>query len=1495
MKNAGKNSRLAGTVLLAGMMFTVSLMMVMATGASGIQDTDSLTPDGFWELLKQQSTGVFIENGGQWDETIRFAATTSFGHIAFGDDHIIFDVRAKPQEDGTGSQKTSFIPGTVIRMDLHGCRDIEPQGRDPLPYRTNILYGKDPAGWGKNLVSYRKIVYQDIWDGIDLVYDTTEGNIKYEYRVGPGADLEDISFSFEGLESVKVRDRSIQMTTSNVQNLMDDGLFSYHEGMPGKEIPSRFTAREDGTIGYEVDGRDRTRTLVIDPVIYGTYIGGSDDEYDVDMAIDGSGACYLAGSTWSFDFPTTPGAYSTWVAGENDGFVMKIYPDGSSPVYSTYIGGVGYDSINSIAVDNNGYAYVAGSTDSWDFPTTRGAFNETMNGSGQDLIVFKLDQAGSNLVYSTYMGGTSWENMNDPGCIAVDNQGCAYIVGSSNSKDFPLTYDAFDKENNNTMGGDLYGEEYRTSKAVVVKLKADGSDLEYSTYLGGTMDEYTNGIALDDEGMVYILGTTGSKDFPVTKGAFDTSMDSFWGGEIFLAKIDIDGSRIVYATYLGGSESQNPTDIAIDSSGRPYICGFTGSNDFPVKENTYQHELNGWMDIFVTAFDPTFSSLYMSTFIGGSEGEQAYSIDLDGEGNVMITGSTASPDYPTIVTHATPQSNQDGSVLISVFDPQGMDLLYSTLVGGSAGSNYPEDVGFNIFSVADRRVVVSGYTGCTDFPITDNAYDDSLDGWADLFLMEFDLSLPPSAPGNISLFQGDGYLNISWDLPEDDGGMPITGYIVYRGLREDDMKVQSSSVEGQYFKDTDLDMGKTYYYMVRAFNPVGTGLPSGIVSSQAASSPTPPQFFRVQKGNGWVRLTWEPPVFDGSYSLKGYRIYKSVESEEWNTIDLESIILEYYDTDVLNGANYSYRMTTWNIIGESLSTNELWAIPQGEASAPTHLSVQNESGSIILTWDIPDDDGGSEILYYRVHIGITKGSEIYWRYVNAPTTEYTDTLVEIGKTYLYYVTAVNVEGESAPSEQVVGLPQSEPSPPTNVQISEGNGYLLITWETPSFLGGIDLQGFTLYRSEGSGVYILIGEFSFDEFLYKDKNVTNGHSYTYKMTAFNAFGISDETSGFVGTPAAVPESPGGLAAAAGDGAIGLQWNPPYSDGGAPVIEYMIYRKVSEGGLDQIGVATNGSISFTDSDVEGGTAYTYAVKARNRMGASPFSDEVEVMALGRPGTPLNVVYVTGDGFVEISWEMPATNGGSPITGYRILRSDTELHNILTIAEPGPEELSWRDESVHNGESYIYTVNAVNDIGVSLSAWTDPVTPLGVPGIPMALVLSADGNRVTMTWSGPTEDGGSDVLFYRIYRVREGGAPELIGVVEAGTFSFTDEGEKEDGTYTYMVAAVNSIGESKTAAEDNIEVDAKGEPTGFFEKNIGLLFTLPIIVLLLILLVLVIVRKKREGDSNGTMPLPSVVEEEEDTNGYPNGYQEEPLLEEAGGDDQYVQEFNDIDPQA
>jgi len=1443
--------RTAGIFLLAAMMLTSSMMVFILSGASGTGEP--WTPDGFYELMDRHRTGAFVENGGQWDDDIRFAARTSFGHIAFADDRILFDL----MPNAAGIDDTLPSAGSMVIMDFHGTGGVMPQGRDPLPTRTNIFHGTDPEGWGTNLRSYGKIVYEDLWEGIDLVYDSDHDRIKYDYRVAPWADHGEISFNFRGLEDIEVMERGLGMTAENGMRILDDGLFCYHDRTPDTGLHSGFIIRDDGTIGYRVEGRVRSETLVIDPVIYSTYIGGSNSEYETDMAIDGSGACYLAGSTWSFDFPTTAGAYSTRVAGENDGFVMKIRPDGSSPVYSTFIGGSGYDSICSIALDQNGNAYIAGQTESTDYPVTKGAFNETLNGTGQDLVVSKLDPSGSRMVYSTYIGGDSWENMNQKGCIAVDSRGCAYIIGSSNSREFPVTADAFDKENNNTQGGGDW--EWVTSKVVLVKLKADGTGLEYSTYLGGEMDEYAYGLTLDDEGMVWVLGTTGSADFPVTKGAFDTSLDS-WSSELFVARIDISGSLIVHATLLGGSFDQTATDIEIDSSGRPYICGWTGSTDFPVMDNTYQHELNGWNDIFVTAFDPTLSTLYMSTFIGGSEGEQAYSLDLDNEGNVMITGSTASADYPTIVTHTIPKESDDGSILISVLDPLGKELIYSTLVGGVAAPRFPEDVGFNIFNTGERRVVISGYSDCSDFPVTDDAYDDTSNGEGDLVLFEFDLSLPPSAPGNVSLFQGDGFLNLTWEPPVEDGGMPLLGYIVYRGQREDDLTVLNRTGKELFLNDTDVDMGKVYYYTVRACNLVGTGLPGDIVSSKAACSPTPPQFFRLARGNGCIKLAWEAPVFDGSYSLDGYRIYRSSDGSDLEVREIEAFKLEYSDKEVVNGVNYTYYMTTWNFIGESLPTPCLWTIPQGWPSAPENVAVLNGSDSVTITWEEPEDDGGSRVLFYRIHIGLEAGGTVHWRYDESLLTEYADHLVEIGKVYRYYVTAVNSEGESQPSAEVMGRPQMEPTSPENVQVSEGDGYLIITWDAPSYLGGLELEGYRLYRSEAGEGFQMIREPSFDEGLFKDKDVVNGRTYSYKVSAWNSFGESEPSDPVTATPAGIPGEPTGVTITAGSGSIELSWTAPASNGGAPIIEYQVRRKADDGTFAIISRVGPSTVSFTDGDVEPGVEYTYRVKAVNRIGPSNGDDEVAIIARGIPASPTDIEVKYGDGHVEVSWTAPANTGGCDLTGYRIMRTQSGMEGSPMIV--GADVTSFLDESIVYGQAYIYGVTALNQHGGSPQANSTSIIPYGAPSAPEDLVHETDGMDVRLSWYASGTDGGCCIELYRIYRLKDGGSEEHIGTVEGDRFSYTDH-PVESGDYTYRVLAVNSIGKCSDCAE--VQVKVSGESSGsFIEEQIGLLVTVPLIVILIIVLLLVMARKKGREDELNTTPQPSLVDADGSLNG-------------------------------
>jgi beta-propeller repeat-containing protein len=316
-------------------------------------------------------------------------------------------------------------------------------------------------------------------------------------------------------------------------------------------------------------------------LVYSTYLGGSDFEEGRGIALDSSGSAYVTGGTSSTNFPTSTEAFqTTFGGGFLDTFVSKLNPDGSALVYSTYLGSSDFDEGLGIALDSSGNAYVTGGTSSTNFPTTPGAFQTTLGGF-QDAFVTKLNPDGSALVYSTYLGS------GDGGFgIALDSSGNAYVTGFAGSTQFPTTIGAFQT----TFGGGFLD-------TFVTKLNPDGSGLVYSTYLGGSDDEEGLGIAVDSSGSAYVTGWTFSIDFPTTTGAFQTTLGGFQ--DVFVTKLNPNGSALVYSTYLGGNDVDKSFGIAVDSSGNAYVTGETFSTNFATTPGAFQVASGGNADVFV--------------------------------------------------------------------------------------------------------------------------------------------------------------------------------------------------------------------------------------------------------------------------------------------------------------------------------------------------------------------------------------------------------------------------------------------------------------------------------------------------------------------------------------------------------------------------------------------------------------------------------------------------------------------------------------------------------------------------------------------------------------------------------------------------------------------------------------------------------------------------------------------------------------------------------
>lgn len=382
-------------------------------------------------------------------------------------------------------------------------------------------------------------------------------------------------------------------------------------------------------------------------------------------------------------------------------------------VYSTYLGGSGDDLGSSIAVDNSNNVYIAGTTSSVNFPLHNSAFGS--NAGLADIFVTKVDAAGANIIYSTYIGGSGLDRGDG---IAVDNAGNAYVVGrvDSSSINFPTTPGSFASS---YRGGDFDG--------VVFKLNAQGNGLVYSAFLGGEENDSTEGVAVDANGIAYVTGGTKSSAFPTTGNAYQGSR----GGDTdaFLTKINATGSSLLYSTYIGGSGTDRGSGVAIDGNGNAYLAGFAGSPDFPT-ENAFQNNFGGGFDVFVAHIDTTLSglnSLVLCSYLGGQGDDKAYGIALDsGANNLYVVGQTSSSNFP-VLNAAQAASGGGFDAFVAKISAAGAKV-YATYLGGSG-----DDRGTGVAVNSAGALYVTGFTSSTNFP-TVAPLQSSKAGGSDAFL-----------------------------------------------------------------------------------------------------------------------------------------------------------------------------------------------------------------------------------------------------------------------------------------------------------------------------------------------------------------------------------------------------------------------------------------------------------------------------------------------------------------------------------------------------------------------------------------------------------------------------------------------------------------------------------------------------------------------------------------------------------------------------------------
>jgi hypothetical protein len=619
----------------------------------------------------------------------------------------------------------------VLRLQFVGS-NLAPRvtGMDALPGESHYFIGNDRQRWHTHVAHYGKVRYESVYPGVDLVYYGKQGQLEYDFVVKPGTDPRSIKLRLAGARQVRlgaegelllsVEDREIRLLKPVI-----------YQGGVGirNEIAGGYRIDSQGDVSFEIGKYDATRPLVIDPVlVYSTYLGGSGDDLGGGIAVDQEGFAYVAGVTTSLDYPTTPASFqSAFGGGDTDVFVTKLNRTGTALIYSTYLGGSGFEATVSavgFAVDKNGNAYVTGNTTSSDFPITPDAFQSTFAGGDADTFVTKLNRTGTALVYSTYLGGSECGNAAaicfDVGfAIAVDDTGNAYVTGPTNSTNFPTTPGAFQSA---FAGG--------PSDTFVTKLNHTGTALIYSTYLGGSSFDPGRDIAVDKAGNAYVLGDTGSSDFPTTPGAFQAA---FGGGnvDVFIVNLNHTGTALIYSTYLGGNGTDftDVNTLAVDEKGNAYAAGLTDSSNFPTTPGAFQTTLAGAEDSFITKLNRRGTALVYSTYLGGSGFDGTNGIAVDKRGSAYVTGQSDSPDFPTTPGALQPALAGGNDTVVTKLNARGTALIYSSYLGGSG-----EDFGIGIAVDEEGNAYVTGQTDSQNFPTTPATFQPAFAGSSDAFV-----------------------------------------------------------------------------------------------------------------------------------------------------------------------------------------------------------------------------------------------------------------------------------------------------------------------------------------------------------------------------------------------------------------------------------------------------------------------------------------------------------------------------------------------------------------------------------------------------------------------------------------------------------------------------------------------------------------------------------------------------------------------------------------
>lgn len=1269
---------------------------------------------------------------------------------------------------------------SVVRMKLVGGNpQAASRGVEPRPGRLNYLLGSDPSKWQRNVPLYGRVAFESVYPGIDLVYYGNQGKLEYDFVVEPGADFSPIRLAFEGARRVE---------TDAAGNL----LLHTEAGEVRQRKPVVF---------QEIDGRRIP--------IEGKYI--CLNEREVKFAV---------------------GAYDRSAELVIDPILE----------YSSYLGGADSDEAFGVAVDASRNAYVIGTSASALFPSTTGAFDTVTDASG-DAFVTKLDASGSNIVYSTFIGGNSFDIGK---AIVVDNAGQAHITGQTLSTNFPAVNAVQATKNTG-------------SDAFIAQLSADGGNVNFSTFLGGTGPEIGVGIGIDGTGAIYVGGVTKSTDLVTTAGAVDTTYNGV--DDLFLTKLPSNGSAFTYLTYLGGADRDEVHGLAVDASGHVFLTGLTLSNDFPTA-SPLQASLGGSQDAFITKVHPTGQSLIYSTYLGGRFGEAGYDIALDATGAAYVVGEVGSDDFPTTGLAYDQSRSGATDAFLTKLNALGSSLVYSTYLGGNLF-----DSGRSVDVDSVGNAWVTGNTSSSSFP-TRNPEQAVLLGTSDCFVTKFNTN---GSSISYSTYLGGSGAELGHAVDVDDNGdayvagatvsanwptvNPVFGPGIYEGdvfhggakdafickisdppapptapfaltataagiaqinlvwkdasNNEDVFEIERRTGSDPNFTplattepsiatyvDTAVVSNTQYTYRVRASNQFGTSLYTN--TATARTFPDPP----ADPGGLTISVISQNDLLlfwtDNSVSETDYEVErKSADGTFSKIATLAEDSTTFVDSNLTANTPYTYRVRAVNDDGPSNYTNEATGstLPNRPGTPTTLKANVSSSTQVVLSWtDNADNETGFKI---ERRLG-TVGRFTQIALVGENAVSFTDDTVSAATTYSYRIRANNVGGDSAYSNDVEATtPPNPPGAPANLQGTMiSRTQINLAWTDTS----LNETGFVVERRLSGGTYAPLVELGQNVTTYSDTTVVANATYNYRVAAKNIGGNSPYSNeAIVSTPPDPPAAPGNLAATVvSQSQINLVW----TDGSVNEIGFIVERSVGGGSFIELAFVDADETTFSDTGLSAETTYSYRVKADGLGGSSAYSNTVVATTTPAPPTAptdLRIVAATAT-FVHLAWLDASDNEA----GFTLERRTTQSQ-FAVVATLAAGVTEYFDNSVAEQTTYVYRLRAFNAGGTSAytnlaNGRTSPAVPTAPSGL-TASILSSTSVRLNWNDNSLTESR------FKIERKVGEGIFVALAEVSAGVTSYTDTGVASDVNYTYRVKASNGGGDSAATNEAAVLIPSGG----------------------------------------------------------------------------------------